>query len=175
MQFIFKISRFFLFVCFGSHNIVYSPWPLYNFSPNAETQTFRGLYWKLHVFKDIFLSWLVKIQITARSLCSDAYCFSKKLSVISILTLYPICVLVVIDCYYQRFLVNLYRFMGSLIALQGLSSFAVIWKFPQEKMWSKCIPHLFLFFQGSQFCDFSYSVSTNTHFTFFVHISKHFY
>ena len=154
---------------------MYSPWPLYNFSPNAETQTFWGLYWKLHVFKDIFLSWLVKIQITARSLCSDAYCFSKKLSVISILTLYPICVLVVIDCYYQRFLVNLYRFMGSLIALQGLSSFAVIWKFPQEKMWRKCIPHLFLFFQGSQFCDFSYSVSTNTHFTFFVHISKHFY
>ena len=103
----------------------------------------------------------------SRSVGSDDYYFSKNLSVTSIVNLYLICVLIVIDCYYQRLIVNLYRFMGSLIELECLSSCAVIWKFPQEKIWSKCMTYIICF---SFFKDHSSVISLIHVYKFSFHI-----
>lgn len=98
-----------------------------------------------------FLSWLVKIQITARSLCSNCYYFSKKLICDQYCHLSPYLWLIVIDCYYQRFLVNLFTDLWVLL-LYCKVPLHVLWSGNfRRKFEANIYLILFLFFKDHSF------------------------
>lgn len=128
--------------------------PLYNFSPNAETN-FCSFSLKASCVQRYFSILAGENSNHCQVSMFKLLLFLQNLSVISIVTLYPICGWLLLIAIIKRFLVNLYRFMGSLIILQG--PLHVLWsEISQEKIRSKYILYLFLFFSWSQFYDSSF-------------------